>query len=89
MECGTIMISRERYGRMEEHCIMILSISNICEIPMNELQMHSNTYYVSNALPLYAKCYDDEDDTTPHRVHEYMEVREVEKRRGEGIAVIG
>ncbi|KAF8365850.1 tre-1 [Pristionchus pacificus] len=38
-----------------------------------ERKMHSNTYYVSNALPLYAKCYDDEDDTTPHRVHEYME----------------
>uniref|UniRef100_A0A0M3I3U5 Trehalase n=1 Tax=Ascaris lumbricoides TaxID=6252 RepID=A0A0M3I3U5_ASCLU len=35
-------------------------------------KVHSNTYYVSNALPLYAKCYDDEDDVTPHRVYEYL-----------------
>ncbi|VDD96909.1 unnamed protein product, partial [Enterobius vermicularis] len=37
-----------------------------------ETKHHSNTYYVSNALPLYAKCYDDEDDVTPHRVYEYL-----------------
>lgn len=37
-----------------------------------EEKVHSNTYYVSNALPLYAKCYDDEDDVTPHRVYEYL-----------------
>jgi hypothetical protein len=35
---------------------------------------HSNIYYVSNALPLYAKCYDDEDEVTPHRVYEYLKV---------------
>ncbi|VDN50262.1 unnamed protein product [Dracunculus medinensis] len=34
-------------------------------------KLHSNTYYVSNALPLYAKCY-DEDDVVPHRVYEYL-----------------
>lgn len=32
-----------------------------------------NTYYVSNALPLYAKCYQD-DDRTPHRVYDYLKV---------------
>lgn len=37
-----------------------------------ETKRHSNIYYVSNALPLYAKCYDDEDDVTPHRVYEYL-----------------
>lgn len=37
-----------------------------------DTKLHSNTYYVSNALPLYAKCYDDEDDTTPYRVYEYL-----------------
>lgn len=36
------------------------------------IQTHSNTYYVSNAIPLYAKCYDDIDNETPHRVHEYL-----------------
>uniref|UniRef100_A0A7E4USK8 Trehalase n=1 Tax=Panagrellus redivivus TaxID=6233 RepID=A0A7E4USK8_PANRE len=36
-----------------------------------ETKTHSNTYYVSNALPLYAKCYDDDDDT-PHRVYDYL-----------------
>jgi hypothetical protein len=35
---------------------------------------HSATYYVSNALPLYAKCYDDEDETTPHRIYDYLKV---------------
>lgn len=39
-----------------------------------ELRKHSNTYYVSNAMPLYAKCYDDEDDVTPFRVYEYLKV---------------
>lgn len=38
-----------------------------------ELKTHSNQYYVSNAVPLYAKCYDDDDDI-PHRVHDYLEV---------------
>ncbi|KAK6025344.1 alpha,alpha-trehalase, partial [Ostertagia ostertagi] len=37
-----------------------------------EKKTHSNIYYVSNAVPLYAKCYDDEDDVTPHRVHQYL-----------------
>ncbi|CCD71475.1 Trehalase [Caenorhabditis elegans] len=37
-----------------------------------ELKTHSNQYYVSNAVPLYAKCYDDDDDI-PHRVHDYLE----------------
>ncbi|EFP11662.1 CRE-TRE-1 protein [Caenorhabditis remanei] len=37
-----------------------------------ELKTHSNQYYVSNAVPLYAKCY-DEDDEVPHRVHDYLE----------------
>ncbi|PIO76778.1 alpha,alpha-trehalase [Teladorsagia circumcincta] len=37
-----------------------------------EKKTHSNIYYVSNAIPLYAKCYDDEDDVTPHRVHQYL-----------------
>uniref|UniRef100_A0A914I4H6 Trehalase n=1 Tax=Globodera rostochiensis TaxID=31243 RepID=A0A914I4H6_GLORO len=37
-----------------------------------EREAHSNTYYVSNALPLYSKCYDDEDDVTPHKVFEYL-----------------
>jgi len=37
-----------------------------------ERKVHSNTYYVSNALPLYAKCYDDEDEVTPHRVYDYL-----------------
>lgn len=35
-------------------------------------QKHVNTYYVSNALPLYAKCYDDQDEVTPHRVYDYL-----------------
>ncbi|KAK6057211.1 alpha,alpha-trehalase [Cooperia oncophora] len=39
-----------------------------------EKKTHSNIYYVSNAIPLYAKCYDDEDDVTPHRVHQYLKV---------------
>ncbi|KAI1717359.1 trehalase domain-containing protein [Ditylenchus destructor] len=37
-----------------------------------ERKVHSNTYYVSNALPLYAKCYGDEDEVTPMRVYEYL-----------------
>ncbi|CAD5208168.1 unnamed protein product [Bursaphelenchus xylophilus] len=37
-----------------------------------ESKKHSNTYYVSNALPLYAKCFDDEDEVTPFRVYEYL-----------------
>ncbi|MFH4982066.1 hypothetical protein AB6A40_008775, partial [Gnathostoma spinigerum] len=37
-----------------------------------DTKRHSATYYVSNALPLYAKCYSDEDDVTPHRVYEYL-----------------
>ncbi|KAL3097492.1 hypothetical protein niasHS_003940 [Heterodera schachtii] len=37
-----------------------------------EREAHSNTYYVSNALPLYSKCYDDEDDVTPYKVFEYL-----------------
>uniref|UniRef100_A0A8R1TM38 Trehalase n=1 Tax=Onchocerca volvulus TaxID=6282 RepID=A0A8R1TM38_ONCVO len=37
-----------------------------------EKKLHSNTYYISNALPLYAKCYDDEDETIPHRTYEYL-----------------
>ncbi|KIH67085.1 alpha,alpha-trehalase [Ancylostoma duodenale] len=37
-----------------------------------ERKTHSNTYYVSNAVPLYAKCYDDEDDIVPRRVLEYL-----------------
>ncbi|KAM3721955.1 Trehalase [Dirofilaria immitis] len=37
-----------------------------------EKKLHSNTYYISNALPLYAKCYDDEDDIIPHRAYEYL-----------------
>jgi hypothetical protein len=44
-----------------------------------ERNAHSNTYYVSNALPLYAKCYDGDDapgyvDVTPYRVYEYLKV---------------
>ncbi|KAH7724867.1 alpha,alpha-trehalase [Aphelenchoides avenae] len=42
-----------------------------------EHKRHSNVYYVSNAIPLYAKCYDDEDDVTPHRVYEYLRVHMV------------
>ncbi|KAK0423623.1 hypothetical protein QR680_008240 [Steinernema hermaphroditum] len=38
-----------------------------------EFGTHSNTYYVSNAAPLYAKCYDDEDDVTPRKVYAYLE----------------
>ncbi|TKR96298.1 hypothetical protein L596_010340 [Steinernema carpocapsae] len=38
-----------------------------------EYKTHSNTYYVSNASPLYAKCYDDEDDVTPRKVYAYLE----------------
>ena len=38
-----------------------------------ERRAHSNRYYVSNALPLYAKCYADEDDVIPHRVYEYLQ----------------
>ncbi|KAI6174947.1 Trehalase [Aphelenchoides bicaudatus] len=37
-----------------------------------EHKKHSNTYYVSNALPLYAKCFDDEDEITPYRVYDYL-----------------
>ncbi|CAI4222428.1 unnamed protein product [Auanema sp. JU1783] len=37
-----------------------------------ETKKHSNTYYVSNAVPLYAKCFDDDEDIIPHRVHEYL-----------------
>jgi alpha,alpha-trehalase len=37
-----------------------------------EQKRHSNTYYVSNAVPLYSKCFDDEDDVTPHRVYDYL-----------------
>jgi len=41
-----------------------------------ETQSHSNTYYVSNAFPLYAKCYNevdgDERDLIPHRVYAYL-----------------
>uniref|UniRef100_A0A914MTI7 Trehalase n=1 Tax=Meloidogyne incognita TaxID=6306 RepID=A0A914MTI7_MELIC len=37
-----------------------------------ERSAHSATYYVSNALPLYAKCFDDEDETTPHRIYDYL-----------------
>uniref|UniRef100_A0A158P8D9 Trehalase n=1 Tax=Angiostrongylus cantonensis TaxID=6313 RepID=A0A158P8D9_ANGCA len=37
-----------------------------------ERKIHSNTYYVSNAIPLYAKCYDDDDDVIPRRVLEYL-----------------
>ncbi|KAI6179725.1 Trehalase [Aphelenchoides besseyi] len=38
-----------------------------------DLKRHSNTYYVSNALPLYAKCYDDEDEVTPFRIYDYLQ----------------
>uniref|UniRef100_A0A914MFS8 Trehalase n=1 Tax=Meloidogyne incognita TaxID=6306 RepID=A0A914MFS8_MELIC len=37
-----------------------------------ERSAHSATYYVSNALPLYAKCFDDEDETTPFRIYDYL-----------------
>ncbi|CAD6186271.1 unnamed protein product [Caenorhabditis auriculariae] len=37
-----------------------------------EKKTHSNIYYVSNAIPLYAKCYDDEDEVTPHKVLNYL-----------------
>ncbi|VDM98355.1 unnamed protein product [Thelazia callipaeda] len=39
-----------------------------------EKKRHSNRYYISNALPLYAKCYDDEDEITPHRAYDYLKV---------------
>lgn len=39
-----------------------------------KFQLHSNTYYISNALPLYAKCYDDEDEIIPHRAYNYLKV---------------
>lgn len=38
-----------------------------------ERKAHSNVYYVSNALPLYAKCYEEEDDvSTAHHVYKYL-----------------
>uniref|UniRef100_A0A915PSU2 Trehalase n=1 Tax=Setaria digitata TaxID=48799 RepID=A0A915PSU2_9BILA len=37
-----------------------------------EKKLHSNTYYISNALPLYAKCYDDDDEVIPRRAYEYL-----------------
>lgn len=39
-------------------------------------KVHSNSYYVSNALPLYAKCFDD-DSVVPHRVYDYLKVSKV------------
>uniref|UniRef100_A0A915HQV2 Trehalase n=1 Tax=Romanomermis culicivorax TaxID=13658 RepID=A0A915HQV2_ROMCU len=35
-----------------------------------ERRTHIDTYYVSNALPLFTRCYDN--DTKPRRVYEYM-----------------
>jgi alpha,alpha-trehalase len=37
-----------------------------------ETKRHSNSYYVSNALPLFAQCFDDEKEEIPHRVYEYL-----------------
>lgn len=34
---------------------------------------HRREYYISNALPLFAHCYDD-DDETPQKVYNYMKV---------------
>lgn len=33
---------------------------------------HHKEYYISNSLPLFAHCYDDEE--TPKKVFEYMKV---------------
>ncbi|KRX61025.1 Trehalase [Trichinella sp. T9] len=35
-----------------------------------ETKRHVDVYYISNVLPLYAKCYDDED--VPSRVYNYL-----------------
>ncbi|KRY36105.1 Trehalase, partial [Trichinella spiralis] len=35
-----------------------------------ETKKHVDVYYISNVLPLYAKCYDDED--VPSRVYNYL-----------------
>ncbi len=37
-----------------------------------ESKKHVRVYYISNMLPLFAKCYDEE--TVPHRVFHYMRV---------------
>lgn len=37
-----------------------------------EQHRHVDAYYISNALPLFAHCYDDQNETVPLRVYEYM-----------------
>lgn len=37
-----------------------------------EQHRHVDAYYISNALPLFAHCYDDQDETVPLRVYQYM-----------------
>ena len=44
--------------------------------PVNlKFQQHNTAYYVSNAVPLYAKCFDD--DLIPYQVHDYLKQKGV------------
>uniref|UniRef100_A0A0N5A169 Trehalase n=1 Tax=Parastrongyloides trichosuri TaxID=131310 RepID=A0A0N5A169_PARTI len=38
-----------------------------------EKKAHIREYYISNTIPLYARCYDDPDNKLPPRVYNYLE----------------
>ena len=70
-----MMIHQERYEKMKK-AIKELHWNETDGIWYDydlEKKRHVNTYYVSNALPLYAKCFDDDDnERTPNRVYDYL-----------------
>ncbi|CEF66649.1 Trehalase [Strongyloides ratti] len=37
-----------------------------------ETKKHITEYYISNTVPLYARCFDDSDEIIPHKVYDYL-----------------
>ncbi|PAV62617.1 hypothetical protein WR25_10414 [Diploscapter pachys] len=51
-------------------CVNSRILASFHEIAGDINKQHSTAYYASNAIPLYAKCFDD--DLIPYRVHDYL-----------------